>query len=325
MPGRFWPSVVAVSAAGVLAGCGASSPTASSPHFPTHPITMVVPYPPGGASDIIARIIDKYTVPQFGYHFAFKYDPGAGGALGTTEVAGAKPNGYTIEAFNFPQIDAMPLAGSGQFQPSSFDYIGEVVSDPQAIAVLKGSPYNTLAKLIAAAKKHPGKITVAIPGAFDGTQFVLYELEHDAHVKFTMITYNGGGPEAAAVLGKHVDAVMVNYTLVTQIKSQLDFLAVSTPKAFSGLPGVPTFTQQGYPIVFADGRIFIAPKGLPASVLTKLRAGFKAIYNNPSWQATMRKDSLPIQYISGSALQKYVEHYVPVIRKLMQENGLIKP
>lgn len=324
MKHRVWSVILAAGLMAAIAGCGSTVSPTTAPSFPTHPITAVIPYPPGGASDIITRIMDKYTVPVFGHHFVFRYDPGAGGALGTTEVAAAKPNGYTIEAFNFPQIDAMPLAGSGRFQPTSFDYIAQIVADPQAIATLKGSRYNSLAKLIAAARRHPGQITVAIPGAFDGTQFVLFELEHDAHVKFTMITYNGGGPEAAAILGKHVDAVMVNYTLVTQIQSKLDFLAVSTQKPFPALPGVPTFTQQGYPIVFHDGRIYIAPKGLPKAVLTKLRNGFKTIFNNPQFQATMKKDKLPLGYLSGSALNHYIQSYVPTIRTLMKDNGLLK-
>lgn len=305
-----------------LTACGSVSKTAA-PAFPKRAITVIIPFPPGGASDIIARIVDKFTVPVFGHHFIFRYDAGAGGALGATDIADAPANGYTIGTFNFPQVTAQPLAGLGHYTPTSFDYIGQLVSDPQTIATLKGSPYSTLAQLVDAARKNPGKITVGIPGPLDGTEFVLLQLEADAHVKFTMIPYTGGGPLSAALLGKHIDAAMINFSLSKPIASDVNFLAVSTPKPYHFLPGVKTFTQQGYPIVFADGRIFIAPKGLPSSVLATLRSDFKKIYDSAKFQALMTKDDQPLGYLSGPAAEKEAVDYQQTAKHLLQKYGLL--
>lgn len=305
----------------VLAGCG--SHQAAAPAFPTRPITVIIPYPPGGASDIITRIVDKFTVPVFGHHFIFRYDPGASGGLGATDIADSPPNGYTIGAYNFPEISVQPAAGVGHYQTSSFSYIAQMVSDPQTIATLKGSPYTTLSALISAARQHPGRITVGIPGLLDGTEFVLLQLEADAHVKFTMIPFSGGGPLSAALLGKHIDAAMINFSLSKPIAPDVNFLAVSTPHPYSFLPGVKTFTQQGYPIVFADRRIYVAPKGLPPKVLATLRKGFQEIYNNPKFQALMTKDDQPLGYLSGPAIEKICLQYQSTGKRLLQKYGLL--
>ncbi len=319
------------SAVAALTGCGVTTSKSASPSstttaswHPAHAITVVIPYPPGGASDIIARIVNQFAVPVFGHHFIFRYDPGAGGALGATDIADAPPNGYTIGTVNFPEITVQPLAGVGNFKPSSFDYLAQMVGDPQTIATLKGSQYPTLASLVAAARKNPGRVTVGIPTTLDNTQFVLLDLEKDAHVKFTIIPYTGGAPETAALLGNHIDAAMVNFSVSKPIAPEVNFLAVSAAKPFKLLPGVKTFAEQGYPIVTDDGRLFVAPKGLPSPVLATLRQGFKKIYDNPKFQALMKKDSQPTGYLSGSAAEQEVVSYQKPAYALLKEFNLLK-
>ena len=268
--------------------------------------------------------MDKYTEPVFGHHFVFKYAPGGAGALGTTEIAQAKPDGYTIGTFNFPQIVAQPLAGSGQYTPASFDYIAQLVSDPQIFATLKSSPYGSMKDLIAAAKAKPGSITVGYPGAFDATQLDLLQLQQSLGVKFTPIGFDGGAPEEAALLGGHIDAAMINESLLGAFGDKLHILAVSTEKADPALPGVPTFSELGYKLVSHDGRLIIAPKGLPASVLQKLRSGFKQINDNLQFQADMKKANQAPGYLTGEQADKFVKAYEPEAKQVLKDAGLSK-
>lgn len=305
-----------VAAAG--AGCG-SSTAAKAVDFPTKPITLVIPYAPGGASDIIGRVIDKYTAKVFGHHFTFKYMPGAGGSLGTAFVASSNPNGYTIETYNLPNLDVDPVVGSGGYSISDFSYIGELVADHQALVATKSSPYKTLAEFIAAAKAHPGKITVAIPSVFDGTEIALWELEKAAKFTVTIVPFQGGSAETAALLGNHVDVAMYNLSNLASATSEVDILGVSAAHRLSQYPNVPTFSELGYPVTTVEGRVIIAPKGIPAPVLAILRKGFKKIYDNPSFQADMTKIDQPLQYESGQAVQAYVKAQYPRIKALIQQ------
>lgn len=292
--------------------------------YPVRPITIVIPYAPGGANDIIARIVDKYTEKIFGKHFVFRYAAGAGGAIGSSELATMRPDGYTIGQINFPEVVAMPLAGAGSFQTTSFDYISRLVADPQVLVTLKNSPYDTLPKLIAAAKAKPGALTVAIPGAFDGTEFALLALMRTANVKFTMITFIGGAPQVAAILGKHVDAAMMNASALDPIRDQVNLLGVSTSAESPLFPGLKTFAAQSYPVVTSDGRLIIAPAGLPPDILKKLRDGFKTLANDPGFQADMKKIHQPLGYMDGAALAAFVAGQQDNVKQLLGQANLLK-
>jgi tripartite-type tricarboxylate transporter receptor subunit TctC len=313
-------------AAAILAVASVCAPwlPARAAGFPDRAITLLIPYAPGGANDIIARVVDRYAEKVFGRHFIFRYAAGAGGAIGSSELATTRNDGYTVGQINFPEVVAMPLAGAGSFQTSSFDYIARLVADPQVLVTLKGSAYDTLPKLIAAAKAKPGALTVAIPGAFDGTEFALLALQRAANVKVTMITFVGGAPQIAAILGKHVDAAMMNASALDPIRDQVNLLGVSTTAESPLFPGTKTLTAQGYPVVTSDGRLIIAPAGLPPDVLQKLRDGFKAIANDPSFQADMAKIHQPLGYMDGASLTTFVNSQQDTIRQLLDAAGLLK-
>ena len=308
----------------LLAGFGCTAATlvargqALAADFPDHPITMVVPFDPGGAVDQLARLIDKYTTPVFGHNFVFQYQPGAGGALGMTALAHAKPDGYTIGAYMTPNLIALPLMHAGQFSTDDFAYLAQMIADPHALATLAGSsPYTNLRQFLSAAKASPGKLTVGIGDVYDGTRFALLNFIQKAGIDVTVIPLNGGNKQNAALLGKVIDAAMVNYSLVASERDKLNFLAVTTEQPFSGLPGVPTFRSQGLDVIGHDGRVYMAPKGVPPDVLAKLRDGFKKIFDDPQFVADAEKLSQPTSYLSGPAVDAAIRAETPVVKRLL--------
>ena len=136
--------------------------------YPEKPINMIIAFTAGGSSDVQARIMQKYWNKYAPQPWVFVYKPGAGGIIGFTEIAKARPDGYTIGGLNVPHIILQPLAQNAQVTPDSFKYICQVVNDPQCIAVRKDSPYQSTSEIIAAARKNPGKIRVGLVGPLSG-------------------------------------------------------------------------------------------------------------------------------------------------------------
>ncbi len=290
---------------------------AAADTFPDHPITMIVPFDPGGGVDQVARLVDKFAPAVFGHNFTFQYQPGAGGALGVTALSRAKPDGYTIGGYIMPNLVALPLMNAGQFTIHDFSYVAQMVADPHALVTLQGSPYTTLPQFVDAAKKAPGKLTVGLPDVYDGTRFSLLDLMRRAKIQVTVVPFNGGNKQNAAILGKVVDAAMVNMSLVASERDKLNFLAVSTAGPFPEMSNVPTFRSFHLDVVGTDGRVYMAPKGVPPDVLGKLRDGFKKIADNPEFKEQAQKVGLPVTYLDGAALEKYVIGFEPFAKQLL--------
>ena len=290
---------------------------ASADTFPDHPITMIIPFDPGGGVDQVARLADKFAPAAFGHNFTFQYQPGAGGALGVTALAHAKPDGYTIGGYIMPNLVALPLMHAGQFTIHDFTYVAQLVADPHALVTLQGSPYTTLPQFIAAAKASPGKLTVGLPDVYDGTRFSLLDLQRRAKIQVTTVPFNGGNKQNAALLGKVVDAAMVNLSLVGSERDKLNFLAISTPTPFADMPKVPTFRSYHLDVVGSDGRVYMAPKGVPADIAAKLSDGFKKIADNPEFKAEAQKVGIPVEFLDGPGLEKYVIGFEPFAKQLL--------
>jgi tripartite-type tricarboxylate transporter receptor subunit TctC len=302
-------------------GCAAAvsaGARAKAADFPDRPITIVIPFDPGGAVDQLARLIDKFTPTVFGHNFVFQYQPGAGGALGMTALAHAKPDGYTIGAYMTPNLIALPLMHAGAFSTADFSYLAQMIADPHALATLAGSsPYTSLKQFVAAAKASPGKLTVGLGDVYDGTRFALLNFIQKSGLNVTVIPLNGGNKQNAALLGKVIDAAMVNYSLVASEREKLNFLAVTTEQPFAGLPGVPTFRSQGFDVIGHDGRVYMTPKGVPPDVLAKLREGFKKIFDDPQFTSEAEKLSQPTSYLSGPAVEAAIRAEEPLVKKLL--------
>ena len=249
---------------------------ASADSYPSKPVKIIVPYPPGGAVDVATRKVAQKLAEQMGQPFVVENKPGASSTIGALLVAKSAPDGYTLVA-NDMSYSMLPYV----FKTLPFDHEKDLVPvsttmfAPYAIAVNAASPYKTLQDLIKAAKANPGKLTFGSGGPGSAPHFATESLSLTAKMDLTHIPYKGAGEAMTGLIGGQIDVLMSSVpSLIAQTKGgKARMLAVSGDKRLPALPDVPTFAEAGlkqYGIVNFNG--FWAPKGTPPEVLAKLQA-----------------------------------------------------
>jgi tripartite-type tricarboxylate transporter receptor subunit TctC len=292
--------------------------------YPKKDITVIIPFSAGGASDVQARIVEKYFKEQFGVNMIITYKEGAGGEIGFSEVAKAKPDGYTIGSINVPHIVLQPLARETEFNYDDFAFIGQMVNDPQVIAVMKDSKYNTLQDLIDDAKANPGKITLGNVGTFSGHHIASLNLMDLTGTEFTLVPYKGSADQIVALQGGHVQAIMGNLNDVMRDLEKYKLLAISTEERHSLAPDVPTFKEQGLDLISGITRLWAAPKGIAPETLAILREGFEKIAKDPNYLADMKKIGQPEEWLSGPEVEEQIKIEVEKATTLLEKYGLLE-
>ncbi len=300
------PPIIALAA--VLA---VPSPAAAQEAYPSRPITMVVPFPPGGVADIVGRPLADAMSRALGTPVIIENKAGAGGGIGMGYVAKAKPDGYTV-LLALSSISILPEADkvtgrAPMYQFKDFAPIARFTADPTVLAVRADSPWKTLAELVADARKRPGAISYGSSGNY-GTMHVPMEMfDQVAGIKMLHVPFTGAGPAVIALLGGTVDAVSSGpSTVVQHVKAgKLRVLASWGDKRLASLPDVPTMTESGYPVVFTQWTAMFVPAGTPDAAIAKLRDAARAAVTDPKFVAAMATVETPIQYLDAPDLQRF--------------------
>ena len=293
--------------------------------YPDKPINMVIAFTAGGSSDVQARIMQKYWDKYVKEPWVFVYKPGAGGIIGFTEIAKATPDGYTIGGLNVPHLVLQSLAHKASFNADSYEYIAQVVNDPQCIAVLKTSKYKSFQEILAAAKASPNTIRVGLVGPLSGHHLMFLEFNKlFPDVKLSRVFYKGAADQNAALLGGEIDLIFGNINDVMRSIDEFNVLNVAAEKRNAFLPDVPTLREQNIDLVSDIRRIFAAPKGVSAPQLEFLRETFKKICNDPDYLADMKKAGQPAEYLDGAATAAYIRSVEEKDKALLNEAGLLK-
>ena len=301
----------------------AAMPAAAA--YPEKPVSMIIAFTAGGSSDVQARIMQKYWDKYVKEPWVFVYKPGAGGIIGFTEIAKAAPDGYAIGGLNVPHLVLQSLAQRAAFDAESFDYIAQVVNDPQCVVVLKGSKFKAFSEILEYARKNPNKLKVGLVGPLSGHHLMFLEfckLFPDA--KLSRVFYKGAADQNAALLGGEVDLIFGNINDVMRSIEEFNVLNVAAEKRNSFLPDVPTLKEQNINLVSDIRRIFAAPKGTSPEALAFLRKTFKKICNDPDYLSDMKKAGQPAEYMDGAATAAYIRSVQEADKKLLQEAGLLK-
>lgn len=300
----------------------ASLPAAAA--YPEKPLNMIIVFTAGGSSDVQARIMQKYWNKYVQQPWVFVYKPGAGGILGTTELARSPGDGYVVGGLNVPHIVLQSLAQNAQFNADSFKFIAQVVNDPQCVAVLKTSPFKTFQDVLAAAEAKPGKLKAGLVGPLSGHHLMFLDFNKKfPGIKISRVFYKGAADQNAALLGGEVDLIFGNINDVMRSIDEFRVLSVAAEKRNDFLPDVPTFREQGYDVVSDIRRTFAAPRDIPAEKLAWLRDVFKRICEDPGYLADMKKAGQPAEYMDGEALAAYVRSLEAREKKTLEEAGLI--
>lgn len=250
---------------GAAAGLALAAP-AFAQDYPSRAIEYIIPFNPGGESDITARLQQPLMEEALGVGVNVRHQPGGGGAVAWSEFQNnAEPDGHEIIGINIPHIVAQPIqrADAG-YATEDFDIITWFHLTPHVMVVRADSPFETLDDLLDFARENPQSLTVGGSGTFTGNHLETLRLQELAEVQMTYIPFTGTGPLPAAVLGGHVGAVMSNATLGVQLDGDVRVLAVAAEERLEIMPDTPTFQELGYDIVGGTYRGVAAPKGTPA-------------------------------------------------------------
>ncbi|MBO6003016.1 MAG: tripartite tricarboxylate transporter substrate binding protein, partial [Mailhella sp.] len=242
-------------------------------------------------------------------------------------IAKAKPDGYTISGMNVPHIVLQTLGQKAQFHAvDSFQYICQVVNDPQVVAVRKDSPYKSVKEVYDAAKAKPGKIKLGMCGPMSG-QHLMYmdSMQKFPESKFAPIFYKGAADQIVAILGGEVDVIFGNMNDIMRSLDELNILGIASEKENDVfLPGVKTLRELGFDMVSDIRRGFAAPKDIAPEHLAKLRAIFKQICEDKEYVAEMIKAGQPHEYMDGETFHKWLADQFSKSEKLLRASGLLK-
>jgi tripartite-type tricarboxylate transporter receptor subunit TctC len=254
--------------------------------WPAKPVTLLVPFPPGGSTDMIARTLGTQLQEKLGGTFIVQNQGGAGGTVGAAAAKRAAPDGYTILVSSLgPFVIGPHLVKNVAYDPlKDFDYITVAVQAPNVLAVPANSPHKTLADVLAFHKANPGKMSFASAGNGTSDHLTAELFWQQTGTTGLHIPYKGGAPAMSDLLGGQVDATFMNInTGLPNIKAgKLRALAITSTKRSPLLPDVPTMEELGLKgVTVYSWQAFAAPKGLPADIKTKLHDALVAGLNDP--------------------------------------------
>jgi len=271
--------------------------------YPTHTVTMIVPFPPGGVADITARPVAEAMGRYLKQTVVVENKAGAGGGIGMQYVARAKPDGYTVllalsSVSIIPEADKV-LGRDPMYQLNQLVPIARFTADPTVLAVRADSPWKSVKDLVDAARKAPGTIPYGSSGNY-GTMHVPMEmLAGAAGVKMLHVPFTGAGPAVVALLGGQVDALSTGPSSVMgHIKGgKVRVLATWGESRHPALPDVPTLKELGYDAQFSQWTGLFVPAGTPEPVIAKLREASKFAVEDATFNAALAKVETPIQYL----------------------------
>lgn len=288
--------------------------------FPTKEVQIIIPWAAGGATDLIFRALAATAGKYLGKAVIVVNRPGGGGAVGYTEGAQAKPDGYILTSAVTP-LTILPHQVTTAFTYKNFDAVINVVSDPSMFLVKADSQWKNLKEFLDYAKKNPDMITVGNSGAGGGVHLVALAFEKAAGVKFNHIPFSGGGPSITAFLGGHIHAVSVSPPEgIEHVKAgKLRIIALFSEKRFELFPDVPTVKEQGIDFVMGMWRGLVAPKGTPADVIKKLHDAFKQGMDDPVFKKNAKDMAVNLRYLGPEAFGKLMAHDHEFFGKLVKE------
>ena len=286
-------------------------PAASQETFPSRPITVVNPFPPGGQADLSGRPLVAALEKLLKVPVVLTNKPGAAGAVGMQSVAVAKPDGYTL-SLTVPAISTVPevdkLFGRNPvFTRDQFAPIARINADPCLVVVNADKPWQSMKELIDDAKKRPGQITYSSSGIYGASHVPMEMLLQVADAKMRHLPTAGGGPATTAVLGGHADLWCSTIGPATpHVKAgKFRALAVSGATRQPFFPDVPTLKELGYEVEYYLWIGLFAPKATPAPVMKVLREAVRQALDDPALKSAMEKVQSPIAYLDADEFQKW--------------------
>ena len=292
--------------------------------FPEKPVRYIIPFAPGGESDIAARLQQEVFRKKFGQELVVESKPGAGGGLAWSQLNTFPGDGYTIMGSNLPHIVLQPLEGNVQYKTEDITNIHFFQYTPDAIVVRSESPLKTYQDLIAAAKAKPGTLNFAGSGSNSANHAAHARLNQMAGVKTTYVAFKGTGDLIASLLGGHVDGAMSYSSLALAQKGKVRLLAVATPQRLSYFPDTPTFRELGIDWVDGAYRGVGVPQSTPENLRRQISEMFSDIGRDADFRRQMTEQGLEIVDIGYDKMAGFMDERKKAYLSSARLLGLLK-
>lgn len=294
-----------------LSGCsgGAKEGSSDPSEFPNKPVEVIVAYKAGGGTDVGARVLASVAEKELGQPLVVLNKPGSDGELGYTELAKAKPDGYTIGFINLPTFVSLTLERDTKYEIDDVVPILNHVYDSGVLIVQNSSELETLEDFVNYAKENPEKLTISNNGTGASNHIGAAHFEHEAEIDVTHVPFGGSTDMIAALRGGHVDATVAKISEVADLvnSGEVRILASFTEERLENFPDVPTMKEHGYDILFGSARALVAPKDTPQEIVDILHDAFKSAIESDEHMEKAENANLPIEYMSQEELKKYIE------------------
>lgn len=314
----------------MLAGLiAAGSTVAAATDFPTRNIELVVPYPPGGSSDALARAIAPGLEKALGGTIVVVNRPGAGGLVGATLVSKAKPDGHTILIASSTALLLAPRFQKTEYDSlKDFTYMGLAARLVPMILVRTDSQWKTFEDLLAYAKNNPGKIRYGTSGPTSGTHVAMASMAKERGIEWVHVPFQGDGPVVNAILGGHIDVAGLFSVYLPHVKADtLRPLVSLMDTRVSMFPDVPTYKDLGFKF---DARGvqsitgIIAPAGVEPAIVAKYEAAIKHAVQTPEFQKTVDTLGMVTDFMPAAEYRRETEEGYHSSGRMLKEIGLIK-
>ena len=314
-------------AAGLVAAAGLA---AAQSAYPAKPVTMVVPFPPGGLADVVGRPVAEAMGRELGQPVVVENKGGAGGGIGMAQVARAAPDGYTI-LMALSSYSVLPEADVVLGRPQMYAFealrpIARFTADPTVLAVRADAPWKTVKDFVEDAKKRPGAINYGSSGNY-GTMHVPMEiLAQNAGLKMTHVPFTGAGPAVVALLGGQIEAISTGPATVLQhVKAgKIRVLGHWGNGRLGALPEVPSLKDAGYAAEYAQWSGLFVPAGTPEPVVQRLRAAARAAANDAKVKEVILNAGSPILYQDTPEFERYVQADVRRMADVVRKMGKVE-
>jgi tripartite-type tricarboxylate transporter receptor subunit TctC len=276
--------------------------TSQAQTFPSRPVTFIVPWPPGGSTDLAMRSLSVIAEKHLGQRIVIENKPGVTGTLGAQALAGgAKADGYTIAQMPIT-VFRLPAMMKTNYDPSTdFTWIIHLTGYTFGVVVRADSPWKTWKDLVAFAKANPGKVTYATPGNGSSLHITMEDIAQREGIKWVQVPFKGYAEGATALLGGHVDVHADSTGWGEQVNSgRLRLLVTWGAQRTKRWPNVPTLKEVGYPIVSNSPFGIAGPKGMDPAVVKALHDAFKKALDDPEFQKTLEKFDQEAYYLNSA-------------------------
>jgi len=316
-------NVIKTVGASLVLGLTLGAPSAQA-EYPEKDVTYIIPFNPGGESDVTARLQEPPFKEITGKGFVFQYKTGAGGATGWSQLNQLPADGYTIMGFNLPHVILQPMGGNVGYKTEDLEIVYIFQLTPYSLNVPANSPYKTLEDYIDHAKKNPGAITVGGVGTNSAPHAAQTKFDHEAGIKTSYIPFTGTSASTAALLGNQIQAQWSFITVGVEQGDNVRMLAVAMDERHPLFPDVPTFKEKGIELSDGARRGVLVPKDTPEDIKKKLSDIMAQINKNEDFVKKMEEGGYVLIDVPYDEADEYMEGLSEDYQEVGRLLGLVK-